>query len=319
MDKYVDVNGDGKLERVPVELTGDGFPEGKAVDWADGWLGTSDTPSADVPQRYYDITAYEPRNMANTISYVYLGKGITADTDKLKNLSIDQRKASQQNCNSTFFWASIVGGKSVRVDSATRRDPYLFIDAKWYDLKPINYYFKWIEKYNPPKGSKLYEYIDTLEEEINEDLPEANVISSTSYDYSEFAPDPVYNIKSLESDGSIVIESNNGNYWWGTNANHNGVFSNRRPDGLLNLKAVQFSLEDDRCNELGRHFIKNNVSDPERNGETYTIKDLEPGEGICIAEKNASLSPYQGKLEEDLSDIIPEGIIQIGCLTSCVP
>jgi hypothetical protein len=257
--------------------------------------------------------------MANTISYVYLGKGFTSDTDKLKNLSIDQRKASQQNCNSTFFWASIVGGKSVRVDSATQRDPYLFIDAKWYDLKPINYYFKWIEKYNPPEDSKLYEYIDALEEEIEEELPESNIISSTSYDYTESAPDPIYNIKALESDGSIVIEANDGDYWWGTNANHNGVFSNRNPDGLLNLKAVQFSLEDDRCNELGRTYIKNMISDPERNGETYTIKDLEPGEGICIAEKNSSVNPYQGKLEEDLSDLIPEGIIQIGCLTKCVP
>lgn len=319
MTEYEDVDGDGKLNRIPLELTSDGFPEGKAVDWADGWLGSNQLSTTTTPDGYFPITAYEPRNMANVISYVYLGKGFTSDTDKLNNLSADQKRASQQNCYSTFYWASLVGGKSVRIDSATSEDPYIFIDSKWYDLKPINYYNEWIKKYNPPINVKLYEYIDELEDQINVDIPPGNILSNINYDISEGTQDPIYNIKSLESDGSIVIESNNGNYWWGTNTEHNGVFNNRNPDGILNLKAVQYGLDDDRCNEIGRSLIKNYISDPERNGETYTIKDIEAGEGICIAENNTSVSPYQGKLKEALNDIIPEGIIQIGCLTKCVP
>ncbi len=319
MTQYEDVDKDGTLNRIPLDVNSDGFPEGKSVDWADGWLGTENLPYNDVPAGYFPGNAYEPRNMANTISYVYLGKGFTGDTDKLKNLSTDQRKASSQNCHTSYFWASIVGGKSVRVDAATIQDPYIFIDAKWYDLKPINYYNQWIEKYNPPDGVKLYEYIKDLEEEIDKTIPISNIIGNTSYDTDEGVSDPVYNIKSLESDGSIVIEANGGRYWWGTNAQANGDFSNKNSDGLLNLRAVKFGLEDDRCNELGRPYIKDVISDPLRNGETYTIKDIEPGEEIVIAEKGHSVSLYQGKIEEDLSDLIPEGIIQIGCLTKCVP
>lgn len=289
-----------------------------------------------------DSVVYEPRNMANIPAFVYLGKSFSSDLDRVENssdldrvenLTPDQMRASKTNCQTTLLFGSIVGGKCVRVDASTDDDPYLYIDAKWFDLKPYSYYEQWVESYNPSAGEKLFEYIADLQSQIDDSIPTNNVLSSVTYDYEksffhnfdgeyvekdDFISNPVYNIKSLTSDGSVIVEANGGDFWWGTNAQPNGNTNNTSPDGALKLKAIEYSIENDSC-FIGFALIKDRVTDPARNEKVYTTSDLEAGEGICIAEYNFSLNQFQGKLEEDLSDIIPEGVIQIGCLNKCVP
>ena len=279
-----------------------------------------------------ELVVYEPRNMANVPSYVYLGKSFTSDLDRASDLNSDQKRASSSNCQTTLLFGSIVGGKCVRVDSSTDEDPYLFIDAKWFDLKPHTYYQQWVDSYAPSSNDKLYEYVKDLQEQIDETIPENNILSSVTYEYEkrffkgfdgeyvekdDFIANPVYKIKTLTSDGSVVIESNNSRFWWGTNSAPNGDTSNLQADGVLNLKAVEYAIENDPCKE-GKTLVKDIITDPQRNEKLYVARDLEAGDGICIAEHNFSLNQFQ-KIEEDLSDIIPEGVIQIGCLTKCVP
>jgi hypothetical protein len=277
-----------------------------------------------------EVVVYEPRNMANIPGNVYLGKTFSLDLEIHKNLNYEQKVASKENCENTLLFASIIGGTNVRIDPATARDPYLYIDAKWFDLKPYDYYVEWNTKYDPPSDSNLHQYIETLQSQISNVIPNNNVLSSVEYKYEkksvkkfeggyteidDFISNPLYKIKTLSSDGSIVIESNDSKFWWGTNTQPNGDIRNINPDGILTLKSVDYSIEGFGGND--NSFI--NYKNIDDNEIIYTTSDFECGDGICIAEFNFSLNQFQGKMLEDLSDIIPEGVIQIGCLTKSVP
>jgi len=73
----------------------------------------------------FNYSIYEARNLAATESYVFLGKGNVNDT----------KISTENKCSSTFLFASIIGGKNTRIDSASENEPYIMIDTKWYAFR----------------------------------------------------------------------------------------------------------------------------------------------------------------------------------------
>ena len=94
-------------------------------------------------------------------------------------LRISFRFLAEENCFTTFLFASIVGGKNVRVQPATEDNPYILIDSRWYDFKPC--------------GNEVTSIFDHLEYDDNDDIT-------------------VF-LKSLTSDGSVVINVGD-NFSW---------------------------------------------------------------------------------------------------------
>lgn len=130
---------------------------------------------------------YEVGNLAAVPANIFVGKTFISDNGS--------NTRTKENCYSTFLFASIVGGKNIRVDQATEKDPYIFIDAKFFNFKPFNYYIDSLNgisnsvlenKYDP--DSKL-EYKDTIIENITQDN----------------SGDVLFMIKTLGSNGNLTI------------------------------------------------------------------------------------------------------------------
>ena len=105
---------------------------------------------ANLPFKIYNVG-----NLASVPANVFIGKTFISDNGSNKNV--------KENCFSTFLFASIVGGKNVRVDQATEKEPYIFIDSKFFNFKPYDYYIDYIngssfseleEKYDPTTSTK---------------------------------------------------------------------------------------------------------------------------------------------------------------------
>jgi hypothetical protein len=71
---------------------------------------------------------YDVGNLGSGKSNLFIGNTYISDVTKNKNDF------------STFLFASLVGGRNIRIDQATEKDPYIFIDARFYTFKPYNYY-----------------------------------------------------------------------------------------------------------------------------------------------------------------------------------
>lgn len=272
---------------------------------------------ADVTQ-ILPFSVYEPRNLGSTKAYVYLGKNISDGIKDFGTFAGDER--TSENCSTVLLFASIVGGKQIRVDPWTCTDPHTFIDQRFYDLRPFRYLLSWEREYSPPENVKLQEYIDSLEGVVDETMPYNRSIHERGIAYlNNF--DPVYYIRRLTSDGSVVINANNNRFWWGENAGENGITVNSNPDDYLKLEAHNYRVACEESVDVCRGdticVIKDVKSDEARNGLTYTLRDLEPGKGVALFEYDRWINARDGLVFEDLSDLLPEGVHQISQWKEC--
>jgi hypothetical protein len=85
-----------------------------------------------VYDKSFPYKVYEATNAASTGAVVFLGKSSRADINE-GNI---RQQVADNNCFTTFLFASIEPKKNVKVSPATESDPYIFIDSKWFDFRP---------------------------------------------------------------------------------------------------------------------------------------------------------------------------------------
>lgn len=258
------------------------------------------------------FAVYEPRNLGSTRAYVYLGKNVSDGIKVFESFAGDER--TTDNCLTVLMFASIIGGKQMRIDTWTDTDPHTFVDQRFYDLRPFRYLKSWNKNYKPPVGTKLQDYIDSLEGVVDETMPYNRTIHERGQTYLNTF-DPVYYIRKLTSDGSVVVNANEGRFWWGENAGENGDVVNSNPDNLLDLQAHEYRVA---C-ESGPGIcpIKEVRTDKKRNGITYVMRDLVPGKDVALFEYDRWVNARDGLVFEDLSDLLPEGVHQIAQWKKC--
>lgn len=139
---------------------------------------------ADIIDNQFPFKIYEARNLANTEAYVYLGKAALAGLNGADESFFPE--AVDRNCFTTFLFASIVGGRNVRVDPATENDPYVYVDSRWYNFRPCD-------------------------NEAITGWAANNVLSSVKT--TDFGDVTAY-FKTITTDGSIVIEGGNDTFVW---------------------------------------------------------------------------------------------------------
>lgn len=76
---------------------------------------------------------YEAKNAATTEAYVYLGKTSIASVN---GATTNYFAAQNENCYTTFLFASLIAGKNIRIDPATEKDPFIYLDSRFYDFRP---------------------------------------------------------------------------------------------------------------------------------------------------------------------------------------
>lgn len=253
---------------------------------------------------------YEPINLGSVKSYFFTGY-IDPDNNKITLESL--LNSQNSTCYSEIYFASILPGKNVRIDNWSLKDPYVFIDQKFYDIRSIGYYHQWKSKtenelisnsLSPPLTSAIF--------------PENNIIQER--DVSKW--DPVYYIKKLTSDGTLVIYANNRNYWWGTNIADNGNTKNIEKGDQLEIvynKSIVKNIKPLPSTALS--FIKNEIPEYRKNklyGYLYILRDLEAGSNVALFQHNAWTNWRDKTIQyEYLNDLLPQGVIQISSLKEC--
>ena len=129
-----------------------------------------------VIDNQFPFKIYEAANAASTDAHVFLGKASIAGINGQSKDFFPE--LAENNCFTTFVFASIVGGKNVRITPASASDPFIYIDSRWYDFKPCG---------NPI--TSIFHSVEYNDGDINVFL------------------------KSITSDGSIVIEVGDSFAW----------------------------------------------------------------------------------------------------------
>jgi hypothetical protein len=128
---------------------------------------------------------YDIGNLGSSRSFVYLG-----GTYISKVINTDKSKSDF----TTFLFASLVGGRNVRIDQATEKDPYIFIDARFYTFKPYSYYVDFSNNIT----------LQTLEDTFASN----NVFLKTIIKSIEHSNgDITINTKNIEGDSNLVIHT----------------------------------------------------------------------------------------------------------------
>lgn len=253
---------------------------------------------------------YEPINLGSVKSYFFTGY-IDSSTYQVTLETLLQSK--EYFCYSSIYFASVLPGKNVRIDNWTIKDPYIFVDQKFYDVRSVGYYYHWYNKtpeqliqpsLNPPLSSANF--------------PENNIIQERDAN----SWDVIYYVKKLTSDGSLVIYANNQKYWWGTNAADNGEIKNTEKSDQLELiynKSVVKTITP--IPSSGLSFIKNEFSEYRKNklyGYLYELRDLEAGNNVALFQHNAWVNWRDKNIQyEYLEDKLPQGVIQVSSLKEC--
>lgn len=139
-----------------------------------------------IIENQFPFKVYEVRNLATTEAYVYLGKAAIAGLNGAEENYFSHQ--AEENCFSTFLFASLVGGRNIRIDAATEEDPFIYIDSRWYDFRPCG------NESNDPTT-----------------WPANNILSTVQY---KDTGDVVVYFKGITSDGSIVIKGGNSSFVW---------------------------------------------------------------------------------------------------------
>lgn len=87
-----------------------------------------------VVENQFPFKIYEAVNAGSGGANVFLGKASIAGVNGNKESFFPE--LAEANCFTTFVFASIVGGKNVRVTPATEDDPYIYVDSRFYCFEP---------------------------------------------------------------------------------------------------------------------------------------------------------------------------------------
>ena len=157
------------------------------------------------------FTIYDVGNLGGAAFNFFIGNTYLADN------------ATLPNNYSTFLFASLTGGRNIRIDQATEQDPYIFIDARFYTFKPYSYYvdfnqnqsLNYLESnYQPSTNLFLNTVIQNLTTSINGDIivsiknliVDSKLTFYTSPDESEIIlKAPLYNLQNTTENKVIRI------------------------------------------------------------------------------------------------------------------
>jgi len=127
---------------------------------------------------------YDVGNLGSGKSNLFIGNTYISDVTKNKNDF------------STFLFASLVGGRNIRIDQATEKDPYIFIDARFYTFKPYNYYVSLSN--NEPLSNLEATYGNTSDVYLKTIIKNITTVSG----------DVAIHIKNLEVDSKLTFYKN---------------------------------------------------------------------------------------------------------------
>jgi hypothetical protein len=269
------------------------------------------------PNDILPFRVYETRNLGSVPSYAYLGKNITNELSDQSNLTAFEREQLAENCYNIFLFASVVGGTNVRIDPGDSTDPHIFIDQRWFDLRPIRFWYSWESNVpGPATREKYHEYYDSLDTTIlDQSYPDTSPESKND-ELINSTNDPIHRIRRVISDGTVIVNANGGRFYWGEDALPHGELENTSPTDTLELQAHEYRV---LCEDTEGHCpILNVDNDTDRDGRRYMFRDLEVERNVALFEYDQWLSPTQGLFKEDLSDLVPEGVIKVAYYGACL-
>jgi hypothetical protein len=212
-----------------------------------------------VIENEFPFKIYEARNLATSEAYVYLGKASIAGLNGANENYFSHQ--ADANCFTTFLFASIVGGRNVRIDAATEDDPYIYIDSRWYDFRPCG-----------------------VESNDQTTWPANGILSHVDYKDNG---DVVTYFKSITSDGSIVIEGGNPSFVWSDEGPAGNQFnSGNAEDCNLILKAHKYIVAN-ACETNG--ILQSTQGVPGASDVVFYLKSIVGGSCINVTDTGSSL------------------------------
>jgi hypothetical protein len=212
-----------------------------------------------VIENEFPFKIYEARNLATSEAYVYLGKASIAGLNGANENYFSHQ--ADANCFTTFLFASIVGGRNVRIDAATEEDPFIYVDSRWYDFRPCG-----------------------VESNDQTSWPANNILSHV--DYKDTGDVTVY-FKSITSDGSIVIEGGNESFVWSDQGPQGDAFnSGNAEDCNLLLKAHKYIVAN-ACETNG--ILQSTQGVPGASDVVFYLKSIVGGSCINVVDTGESL------------------------------
>ena len=200
-----------------------------------------------VIENQFPYKIYEAANAGSADAHVFLGKASVAG---LNGASEDFfPELAEDNCYTTFLFASIVGGKNVRIQPATAGNPYILVDSRWYDFKPCS---------NPATS-----IFHSVEYGSNGDI---NVF-----------------LKSVTTDGSVVIEVGD-NFTWsdsGPQGEYDGGCT-------ITLSTHKYFCENE-CGGGGGGVFHGTVGVPGASDVTFLFKSIIGGTCIDVEDTGTTL------------------------------
>jgi hypothetical protein len=189
----------------------------------------------------FEFKVYQAKN-PSTPAYTYLGKSTNAGVFGAQTSKFPHQ--TQKNCHDVFIFATIIGGKNIKITPATETDPYIYLDTRWYN-------FDSSIKTNPQTNT--YEIFKGIEKNDNKFTLTVK-------------------FKTLTSDGSVLIKSNaKSSFFW------DGKQNIIDPDFTDNIGCDDNNITDDNGNIVIKrrdYTLKDNpISDPLWNKRSVSLID----------------------------------------------
>jgi hypothetical protein len=189
----------------------------------------------------FEFKVYQAKN-PSTPAYTYLGKSTVAGVFGAQTSKFPHQV--QKNCHDVFIFATIIGGKNIKITPATEKDPYIYLDTRWYNFESST-------KTN--SQTNTYEIFKEIEKNDNKFTLTVK-------------------FKTLTSDGSVLIKSNaKSSFLW------DGKQNILDPDYRDNKECNDNNITDDNGNIVIKrrdYTLKDNpISDPLWNKRSVSLID----------------------------------------------
>lgn len=199
-----------------------------------------------VIENQYPYKIYEAANAGSADAHVFLGK---ASIGGLNGSAEDFfPHLAEGNCFTTFVFASIVGGKNVRIIPATEDDPYIYIDSRWYDFAPCG---------NP---------VTSIFHSVEYNNGDVNVF-----------------LKSVTSDGSVVIEVGDSFTW--SDQGPQGIWDG---DCTITLSTHRYYCENE-CRDEGAGVFYRTEGVPGASDVNFLFKSIVGGTCINVEDTGTEI------------------------------
>jgi len=228
---------------------------------------------------------YEVKNISTKGGYVYMGKSPTIDDN---NGPVN----GNNSCFTTFLFGSLEGGDSgnIRIDPPTNKDPYTFIDVRFYDVHPYQSFLK------SEKGEVI-----SFTSEISANNILAYSVAATANGFQTVKGDMLYYFKNITNNGTsvkpadLIIDTDNGQSFIGVDGKKYFI----QPDGKYStvnyntditevndyiIKQNSYQLKNAKSVSKGTSLYSHSVTTD--NNTSFFIKQFIPGTGVNISTDN---------------------------------